>query len=134
MSVRHRSLLLTASRHESIVPPAMNTILRSILGASVLAGAFGVALRAAEQSTAPKSGHVLLLENMRVLEGDIERDGDRYRIRRNLGESSVPADKVLKLCADLEEACQYLRGRANLRDVDERLKLARWCQLHGLKE
>src|SRR5262249_40943712 len=28
----------------------------------------------------------------------------------------------------------YLSGRANLSDPDERMRLARWCQLHGLRK
>src|SRR5262249_2971984 len=59
---------------------------------------------------------------------------NRYHIRRELGESWIPADKVLLLCASRAEAFQFLRGRTNLRDADERLKLARWCQVHGMQE
>ena len=39
----------------------------------------------------PATGHVLVLENERVLEGDIVRDGDQYRIRHRVGETTVPA-------------------------------------------
>lgn len=111
----------------------MNTIFRLSLGASLLAGFFVVALRG-DSPPVKQAGQVLLLENLRVLEGDIEQEGDRYRLRRNAGESWVPANQVVKLCASMEDAYQYLRARANLRDVDERLKLARWCHLHGLKD
>jgi hypothetical protein len=41
---------------------------------------------------------------------------------------------VLRLCATREEAYRYLRERANLADPDERLRLAQWCQLNGLRE
>jgi hypothetical protein len=34
----------------------------------------------------------------------------------------------------MEEAYEFLKGRTNTRDVDERLRLARWCHLHGLRE
>ncbi|MBV9123353.1 MAG: hypothetical protein JO112_08350 [Planctomycetes bacterium] len=78
-------------------------------------------------------GHVLVLENERVLEGDIEHVGDQYRVRRTVGETWVPGEQVLCLCDNLAEAHAFLRTRTNLRDADERLRLARWCQLHGLR-
>jgi hypothetical protein len=37
------------------------------------------------------------------------------------------------LCSTLEDAYASLRRRANLHDPDERLRLARWCHLHGLR-
>lgn len=110
----------------------MKTIIRFLLGASALALCWGTT-RAAEPADVRTTGRVLLLENERVLEGEVVREGDRYRIRRPLGESWVPAANVLRLCADIDEAYQFLRNRANLRDPDERLRLARWCQLHGLR-
>jgi hypothetical protein len=78
-------------------------------------------------------GHVLVLANERTMQGEIERDGDQYRVRRSVGETGVPADSVICLCDTLEEAYAFLRSRANLQDADERMRLARWCQLHGLR-
>src|SRR5262249_24876583 len=66
-------------------------------------------------------------------EGDVERVGDVYRVRRTLGETVVPGERVLRLCASLEEALAFLRTRANLNDPDERLRLASWCHQHGLR-
>src|SRR5262245_55582336 len=111
----------------------MATITRSL--ACLLAlGALATARPAVADPGAPPSGKVLLLENGRILEGDIVRDGDRYRIRRSIGETSVPADTVVGLCADRAEAFERLRGRANLGDPDERLRLAKWGHLYGLRE
>jgi hypothetical protein len=76
---------------------------------------------------------VLVLENEHTMEGDIERSGNQYRIRRAVGETWVPADQVLCLCASYEEAYAFLCTRTNLRDADERLRLARWCLLYGLR-
>jgi len=90
-------------------------------------------LRAADGHAPRTTGRVLVLENERILEGDITRDGDEYRVRRSIGETCVPGETVLCLCADMEEAYRYLHARANLRDPDERLRLAHWCQLHGLR-
>jgi hypothetical protein len=82
----------------------------------------------------PARGKVLILENEQPLVGDIERVGDAYRVRRLIGETTVPADRVLRLCADMDDAFGFVRGRANLSDPDERLRLAEWCRLNGLHE
>ena len=108
----------------------MKTIIGLLL--CLLAAATGPAALSAAES-APAVGKVLLLDNERVLEGDIERVGDQYRVRRAAGETWVPADKALTLCATLEDAYAFLRRRANLHDPDERLRLARWCHLYGLR-
>lgn len=79
-------------------------------------------------------GKVLLLESDRALEGDIERHGDQYCIRRGTGELWVPAEKGHYLCASWDEAFAKLAARSNLADADERLRLARWCHAHGLRE
>jgi hypothetical protein len=108
----------------------MKTILPLVLGVCLLALTSRVL---AQGAPGRATGHILLLENERISEGDIERDGNRYRIRRNGGEIWVPANRVIALCDDLQEAFLVLRGRTNLRDADERLRLARWCHLHGLQ-
>lgn len=92
----------------------------------------GAGLLWAVDPAAPATGTVLLLDNDRTLEGDIERVGDQYRVRRGSGETWVSGDRVRSLCADASAAYSYLRGQANLDDADERLRLARWCREHGL--
>jgi len=79
-------------------------------------------------------GKVLLLATERCLEGDIEQVGDQYRIRRGAGETWMPVRQGLRLCKDWNEALEYMKGRANLADADERLRLMRWCMLHNLRE
>jgi hypothetical protein len=102
--------------------------------ALVFAAPVWLALRAADPEPQRSAGRVLVLDNERTLEGDIERQGDQYRIRRAVGETWVPGCKVLRLCATREEAYAYLRSRANLGDPDERLRLAQWCQVNGLRD
>lgn len=118
----------------------MKTLFRSLCCAGAVAGALlGLAsfAWAAEptvgSSPGASTGRVLVLDNERTLTGDIEQVGDEYRIKRLLGETRVPVAKALRLCASLEEAHHYLASRANLRDPDERLRLADWCRQHGLK-
>src|SRR5262245_17256341 len=80
----------------------------------------------------PASGKVLVLDNDRTLEGDVDRLENQYRVRRSSGITWVPAERVLKLCQCKADALDFLRKRANLQDPDERLRLARWCHLQGL--
>jgi hypothetical protein len=88
----------------------------------------------AQAPPAPVVGHVLMLDNENVLEGEITREGDRYIIKRSVGEIKVPVTKALVVCASMDEAFKILGSRANLRDPDERLRLARWCQAHGMHD
>ncbi|MFO0865707.1 MAG: hypothetical protein U0744_13825 [Gemmataceae bacterium] len=81
----------------------------------------------------PDRGQVLLLANDRGLEGDIERVGDRFRIRRNVGEMWIPADKAKRVCGNWSDALAHMRSEANLADPDERIRLSRWCTTNGLR-
>jgi hypothetical protein len=110
----------------------MKTILLSLACVTILGGP-GAGIARADDPP-PVRGKVLLLDNERVLEGDIERVGDRYRVQRKIGETWVEAEKALRLCGSLEDAYAYLRDRANLHDPDERLLLAGWCRRNGLHE
>lgn len=79
------------------------------------------------------AGKVLLLTNKRVLEGDVTRVGDSYRVVRAGGETLVPAGDVLTVCADLNAAYKTLLGRGDVRDGAHRLELAKWCYANGLR-
>ncbi|MFL5242494.1 MAG: hypothetical protein ACJ8FY_10335 [Gemmataceae bacterium] len=93
------------------------------------------ALHADDRGGDPTTGHVLILESERTLEGDVERVGDHYCVKRaSGGKTTVPSDKVLHLAADMPDAYRFLRSQANLSDPDERLRLAQWCHYRGLKE
>ncbi|MCS6849919.1 MAG: hypothetical protein NZ700_01975 [Gemmataceae bacterium] len=111
----------------------MDTKAWLILALSTSCCVSGNPIWASEQDGRPARGRVLVLENERVLEGDIERVGDQYRIRRAIGETWLPKEHVAYLCDTLEEAHAFLCRRANLRDADERLRLARWCLRHNLR-
>ncbi|HZY90580.1 MAG TPA: hypothetical protein VFE78_37505, partial [Gemmataceae bacterium] len=110
----------------------MNTIIRHLLVVTVLAGA-GLAPARATDPAPAASGKVLLLQNERALEGDVERVADQYRVRRTTGETWVPAGQALCLCRTMQEAYERVRARANLGDADEHLRLANWCRQYGLR-
>lgn len=128
------NLPLTPCRLLPIVPPAMNTKIGFLLCGLALVVPASEGLGVAESAPDRTTGRVLLLEGDRALEGQIQREGEDYLIRRAVGELWVSGDKVRRLCAGWQEAYAYVRSQANLGDPDERLRLARWCQLHGLRK
>jgi hypothetical protein len=80
----------------------------------------------------PGPRRVLILANEDTVVGNVIEDDGRYRVQEGSGETIYPFARVLKVCDTLEEAYAYLRGRANLRDPDEHVRLARWCQRNRL--
>jgi hypothetical protein len=112
----------------------MKTLFRLIVWALALAATPWALSQTSDAMPSKTKGHVILLENERTVQGQIELEGNQYRVRREVGETMMPAAHVIFLADDLEEAYAFLRSRANLRDADERLRLARWCHLHGLKK
>ncbi len=120
----------------------MKQILPGALLGLVLLHGGGGQVRSADKESAPApparkqpavTGKVLLLENEAILEGEVERIGDQYLLRHTIGETKIPARDVLHLCSSIEDAYLFLRGRTNLDDPDERLKLARWCHQRALR-
>src|SRR5687767_5629993 len=82
-----------------------------------------------EVPAGPAKGTVLILHTERTMEGDIYHKGNLYSIRRGPAEVTIPADKVLRLCQDWDEAFGFMKSRAHLGDPDERLRLAKWCHV-----
>jgi len=111
----------------------MTTKIPTLLCALALTVPGWDSLQAADPAPPAKTGRILILDNGRILEGEVERVGDQYRVRRSIGETWIPSAKVQCLCGTVEEGYEFLRRQANLRDPDERLRLAKWCQLHGLR-
>jgi hypothetical protein len=113
----------------------MKTVVFSLLLLAILTVPDTNLVRASDAPLSSIRGRVLILKNNEyTMEGDIERIAARYRVRRKLGETWVPAERVLALLPSLPDAYTYLRKRINLEDADERLKLARWCRANNLPE
>ena len=111
----------------------MQTIFRSILVLVALGGpAWGLAT--AQTPVLRSEGKILLLDTDRAMEGDILRLGEKFRIRRSVGELWLPAKRVKFVGNSWAEAVAFMRSRANLGDADERLRLARWCQANSKYE
>lgn len=137
--IRAAQSVLTGGPSARMCPRAMIISYRLPLAAGLLVGLalFPSAPRltaAPPAAAALAAGRVLVLDNDRTVEGTIERQGDDYRVRRELGETWIPAARVVKLCHDMDEAYAFLRSRANLNDPDEFLRLARWCHTQGMRE
>src|SRR4051812_39665505 len=98
----------------------MTTALRVGLCALAAAAVAWVGLGAQERPPRLAKGRVLILQNQRTLEGEVELNGDQYHIRQKGGEMWVPVENVLCLCASWEDAFGRLSRQANLRDPDER--------------
>jgi hypothetical protein len=105
-----------------------------VLTTLAVLGPASIPVRAGDSLPERATGQVLVLDNERTLEGNIERQGDQFRVRRPLGELRIQSDKVLRLCQSQEEAYEFLRSRANLREPGEHIRLAEWCDQHGLHQ
>jgi hypothetical protein len=110
----------------------MSTIIRLLLCAALAAPFAQVA--AADAPPAAKTGKVLLIDYDRILEGDIERSGDRFRIHQGAGEMTIPATPTMLLLPDKDAAFQLLKSRAKLSDPVALVKLSRWCLSNELQQ
>jgi hypothetical protein len=80
----------------------------------------------------PEAGRFLLLDTRQLLEGEIERTTDGYVVRRDGGETLIPAARVMAVCADRLAAYRLLSDKSDARNAEQRLKLAEWCHNNGL--
>jgi hypothetical protein len=102
----------------------MNAIIRPLLCAVALCCPLSFAVADPPAAT---TGKVLVIDYDRLMEGNIERLGDRYRIRQGGGEMTVPASPNMLLLPDRETAFELLKGRLKPDDLMARVRLARWC-------
>src|SRR5262249_56184559 len=110
---RARSLRLDGSRASAYSSPAMKPISRFILVAIFAAATTVVA------TTAPPSlGTVVILDNGQVIEGRVERVGERYRLIKDGGETWLPATRVQFVCPDLPAAYRPLSERIGAPDAE----------------
>lgn len=79
------------------------------------------------------SGTVLLFDHGGMIEGQIDRVGNRFRVRQAGGEMMLPASTGAVLLPDKQSAYETMRQRVRNGDARQRAILARWCLNHGLK-
>src|SRR5262245_24080154 len=81
------------------------------------------------------SVRIVVLDNENLMEGEVVRVESGYQVRTSLGgEVTLPASRVLAVVADRKAAFAVVSERADRRDADERLRLARWCATNGLND
>jgi hypothetical protein len=76
----------------------------------------------------------MVLQNGNLLRGTITQTGDRYHVAVDGGLIHVTAGDVLFACRTLEEAYGQKRALIQPGVARDHLKLAQWCQRHGLLE
>src|SRR5262245_66687732 len=81
---------------------------------------------------APPANRVLVLDNDELIEGEAQKVGNNYRIRRAAGELSIPATRVVAEVADRDAAFLLLRQKLKANDAGAHVRLARWCLAHQL--
>ena len=111
----------------------MKLIFGCLLGAALCVGV-GILLRAQEFGPERTRGKVLLLKNGHAMEGDVEKVGAQMCVRRGSSEVWIGNDKAARLCADWDEAFRYVESMIRPADANDRVKLARWCQLNKLSD
>jgi hypothetical protein len=106
----------------------MNAALRT-LACLLIGAAFAVA-------DPPAGTRIVVLDNENLVEGLVYSvPGEGYLVRRPVGgDITLPKDRVLKVVSDRKEAYAFVLDRANRRDADEHLRLARWCSANDLPE
>jgi hypothetical protein len=82
---------------------------------------------------APPTAAVLLLDNQCIIQGEIERGENQYRIRRDGGETLIPVARVVAALPDLDAAYRFLREKTDAKDADAHMRLAKWCDANGLR-
>jgi hypothetical protein len=111
----------------------MKPFLRCSIVPAILAGLVFV-LHAQDADKPPLRGKVLLLKTGHAMEGDIEKVGSQYCVRRGSSQLWLAEDRVVRLCADWNAAYLFIQTQIKGDDVRDRLGLARWCQLHRMMD
>lgn len=89
----------------------------------------------ASSTHAASPTRIIVLDNENLIEGEVTRVDGSYEIRRAAGgDLTLPARSVVAVVADRKAAFAIVSERANRRDADERLRLARWCVVNNLPD
>jgi hypothetical protein len=113
----------------------MKAILRLVAWVVALAAPTGAILFAQQAAPQPAPGRVLVLDNEHLIEGEVTRHGEMFKVHRQDGsELTMPASKTVMVCASMEEAYRFVCTRHNLHDPDEHVRLARWCLMNEMRD
>ena len=76
---------------------------------------------------------VLLLNNGKVLQGEIQKDATGYVLKHKIGVMHFPRRNVERMFHSVAEVYAYKLSLCPENDPDERLKLATWCLEQKMK-
>lgn len=111
-------------------------MLRAVAGitiGTIVLWAATVASSGEPAADAAPEERLLLLRTGRVLHGRILRDGSDYEVTLPHGVVRLPATQVELCCASLAEAYVHLSQKVRPEDINQRVRLARWCLQHELR-
>jgi hypothetical protein len=111
----------------------MKTYARFFIVPVVFVG-LGFFLHAQDGDKGRGKGKILLLKTGHAMEGDIEKVGTQFCVRRGKSEIWIAEDRAIQLCADWDDAYAYAQTQIKRDDANDRVKLARWCHMHRLTE
>lgn len=121
MIISHRSLLVVAI---------------SVLGLagwkSQAADQPDAADQAVEKPAGAETPKLLLLNDGRILSGEVSEEDEMIILTQPAGVMRFPARKVVRAFSSIQEIHQYKLDRVPEEDMDEQLKLAQWCMSQGL--
>ncbi len=119
------------------VPTICVLILLSLAGLSLLeSNAFGQAVSSSHaQPVATKAVHeIVLLDNGRVLQGQVTRTADQVHILTHQGSRIVLSSKRIDAILDsMEDVWQHRSSKLAADDVQGHLSLFHWCLKHHLQ-
>lgn len=84
---------------------------------------------------APLVTRIIVLDNENLIEGTVTKTEEGIEIQQKIGGTvTLPPRRILAVVESKEAALEVVSKRKNLRDADERLRLAYWCQFNGMPE
>ncbi|MBM3992566.1 MAG: hypothetical protein FJ303_00170 [Planctomycetes bacterium] len=111
----------------------MKKILAWLIVPALFAG-LGILVYAQERDMGVTRGKVLLLKTGHAMEGDIERIRGKICVRRGDSEVWIAEDRIVRLCADWDDAFAFAMSTIDPNSANDRVRLARWCHLHKLND
>lgn len=86
------------------------------------------------QPARPSVGQAILLQDGKIVEGTVAKEGEKVIVRRGVIDQPFEKDKVQFIGESKDGVYRYLLGKLKPDDADGRFKLARWCVFNGMRE
>jgi hypothetical protein len=79
-------------------------------------------------------GKFVVLNNDKLIEGDVTLSGDKVIVRYGALDRPFPKSQVQFVGASKDEVYKFMLAKVAANDPTERLRVARWCMLSGMRE